>query len=95
MFYQNKNKVEKLKAVVTLNPSESKRLIAKAVARISVVKKAYKKGRLIIIGSATNAFIVEELTGNRVNKFLLCRWRCFSRKAGVQPTVGSLKAFCF
>ncbi len=95
MFYQNKNNVEKQKAVVTLNPSESKRLIAKAVAKISFVQKAYKKGRLIIIGSTTNAFVVEELTGNKVNKYYFAAGLVSQGKLRCNPPEVRLKPFVF
>ncbi|MFZ3071775.1 MAG: hypothetical protein WA162_00835 [Thermodesulfobacteriota bacterium] len=56
-------------ATVVLTPSESKRLIAKAVKEMSEVKKALKDGVIIIIGGTTNAFVVEELTGREFHKF--------------------------
>jgi len=55
-------------ATVVLTPSESKRLIGKAVANLPEVQKAFKKGRIIIVASTTNAFVVEELLGEKIEK---------------------------
>ncbi|MCK4846403.1 MAG: hypothetical protein KAS88_01930 [Deltaproteobacteria bacterium] len=66
MFYERD---EDRRAVVVLTPSESKRLIARAVVKISEVSEAMGSGRIVIIGSSTNAFVREELTGEDVDKF--------------------------
>lgn len=68
MFEKNDPRKE-TRAIVVLTPSESKRLIAKTIKELPEVKHALKKGRLIIIGSTTNAFVVEELLGKEINKF--------------------------
>jgi hypothetical protein len=52
--------------VVVLNPAEGKRLIARAVAGLPEVKQAYAKGRLAVTGGTTNAYVLEELTGEKV-----------------------------
>jgi len=52
-----------MRAIFTLVPAESKRLIAKAVVELPEVKHAYNTGRMIIPRGTTNAFIVEELLG--------------------------------
>jgi hypothetical protein len=57
---------EAQQGVVVLNPSESKRLIARAVAGLPEVKRAYAGGRLAVTGGTTNAYVLEELTGERV-----------------------------
>ncbi len=49
------------RAVVVLNPPESKRLIGKAVASLPEVQHAFHTGRLIVCEGSTNAFVVEEL----------------------------------
>lgn len=54
------------KLMLTLTPSESKRLIAKAVAALPQVQKALEKGRIIIANGTTNAYIVEEITGQSI-----------------------------
>ncbi|WP_353893136.1 hypothetical protein PRVXH_002547 [Proteinivorax hydrogeniformans] len=58
------------KALVTLNVSESKRLIAKSVAKLPQVKSAIKNGMIVIAGGTTNGYIAEELTGKKLNKEL-------------------------
>ena len=68
MFYEREGS-DHSRAVVVLTPSESKRLIARAVVKTTEVGSAFKEGRIIIIGSTTNAFVREELTGEKVDKF--------------------------
>lgn len=67
MFYRaespNKGPVY---ALLSLTPSESKRLIAKGVAAIPEIKNALKKGTIIVSRGITNAFIAEELTGQKI-----------------------------
>ena len=57
-----------MKAVFTFTSSESKRLLAKAVALLPEVQNAMKKGMIIIGAGTTNAFVLEELTGQEVDK---------------------------
>lgn len=57
-----------MKALITLTSTESKRLIAKAVAAHPDVKKALEKGRIIISGGTTNGYVVEELTHKSIDK---------------------------
>lgn len=52
-----------MKAIFTLTPAESKRLIAKAVIQLPQVKAAVQDGYIYIGGGTTNAFIAEELAG--------------------------------
>lgn len=47
----------------TLTPTESRRLIAKAVVQMKEMKKALAEAYIIIIGGTTTAFIVQELLG--------------------------------
>ncbi len=65
MFYQvglpDKETEKRISALVSLTPSESKRLIARAVARLPEVKKALENGLLIIARGSTNAFVAEEI----------------------------------
>lgn len=68
MFYKEEEK-DSSRAVVVLTPSESKSLIGKAVVRTAELSSALKKGRVIVIGSTTNAFIAEELTGKDIDRF--------------------------
>ncbi len=52
-----------MRAQVTLIPTESKKLIAKAVAGMSEVQNALKKGIVAIHPSSSTIFIIEELLG--------------------------------
>lgn len=52
---------EKGKIVITLTPSESKRLIAKGVKNLEAVQRALKHGTVIITLGTTNAYVVEEI----------------------------------
>lgn len=55
-------------AEVVLTPSESKRLIGKAVASMEVVKKALKSGLVIIIKGTTNSYVAEEILKEPIAK---------------------------
>ena len=60
-------------AQVVLTPAESKKLIAKAVAGLDVVKRAAAEGTLLIHPSSSTYFIVEEITGGKPNTdFWVC-----------------------
>ncbi len=50
-------------AQVSLTPTESKKLIAKAVVNLDVVKKAVDSGTVVIHPSSSTIFIAEEITG--------------------------------
>lgn len=56
------------RALFPLTVAEGKRLIGKAVTKLPVVREAYSKGRLIIANGITNAYVVEELLGQPVEK---------------------------
>jgi len=55
-------------AEIVLTVSESKRLIAKGVAAMPVVRAALTDGTIAVATGSTNAYIVEELTGTRIDK---------------------------
>jgi hypothetical protein len=57
---------------VTLTPPESKKLIAKAVATIDVVKEALNNGIILVGSSTTCAFVLEELTGKKITEGYGC-----------------------
>lgn len=57
-----------MEASLILSPSESKRLIAKGVARLPQVRKALKRGKIIIALGSTNGYVAEELLGERIDK---------------------------
>jgi hypothetical protein len=52
---------EKGKILITLTPSESKRLIAKGVRNLEEVQRALKHGTIIITLGTTNAYVAEEI----------------------------------
>jgi hypothetical protein len=60
------------RATVVLNPAASKRLIAKAVASLPEVKQAYKNARLSVSTGTTCDFVLEELTGEKIDPFRYC-----------------------
>ncbi len=51
-----------------LTVAESKRLIAKGVAAMSSVKKAIREGMLVVATGTTNAYVLEELWGKKLDK---------------------------
>jgi hypothetical protein len=53
---------------VTLTPAESKRLIAKAVAVLPEVRNALEKGTIFIGMGTTNACVVEEILGRKIDR---------------------------
>jgi hypothetical protein len=55
-----------VQAGATLTVAESKRLIAKGVAQMPVVKNALANGMIIIIKGTTNRYVAEELTGQKI-----------------------------
>ncbi len=59
---------EEAAALIVLNPAEAKRLIAKAVAVLPEVKKAMSNGIVMISRGITDAFVLEELMGEKVEK---------------------------
>ena len=52
---------KKMSALVILNPSESRRLLAKATVALPEVQNAWKSGTIIIARGITNAYVTEEL----------------------------------
>ena len=57
---------KQVSALVVLNPSESRRLLAKATAALPEVRRAMEKGTIIIGRGITNAYVTEELLHTRV-----------------------------
>ena len=53
-------------ALVVLNPSESRRLLAKATVALPEVQHALKHGTIIIGRGITNAYVTEEILGIRI-----------------------------
>ena len=92
MFYK-RDDFGKERGVVVLTPSESKRLIAKAVKEMPCVKKALKKGRIIIIGGTTTAFTAEEIIGKKVDKFWYAAGRIAYGKLGANDSQKRINPF--
>ena len=59
------DKIVQSGAILTV--AESKRLIAKAVVQMPIVKNALENGTVIVIKGTTNAYIAEELTGKKAD----------------------------
>jgi len=59
-----------MRALFVLTPSESKRLIGKAVAALPAMKNAKKKGKIFIGHGSTNVYVAEELLGKKFGKVL-------------------------
>ena len=53
---------------VTLTVAEGKRLIAKAVATMDVVRTALKNGLVVIAKGTTNAYVVEEILSTTIDR---------------------------
>ena len=70
MFYQTRlphvEPTEPMAALVALTPSEAKRVIAKGVAALPEVRRAMERGFIVIGRGTTNAFVAEELTGQKI-----------------------------
>ncbi len=55
-------------ATFVLTVSESKRLIAKGVAALPAIRRAMEKGYVVVGKGTTNAYVLEELLGQPVEK---------------------------
>ena len=55
-----------VRALISLTPTESKRLIAKGVAALPEVRRALEKGIVVIARGTTNAFVAEEVAGVKI-----------------------------
>lgn len=51
------------RVLFVLTPTESKRLIGKAVAKMEEVKHAFKKSNIMICHGSTNVYVLEEILG--------------------------------
>jgi hypothetical protein len=57
-----------VKAQVVLTVAESKRLIAKGVAQLEIVRDRLREGVIMVSSGTTNGYIVEELLGEAIDK---------------------------
>lgn len=89
-----------MRAQIVLTPTESKRLIAKAVVKMEKVEIALREGLVVMHPSTSTYFIFEELTGQKpetevwlsgviVKKGLCVEWGSYSQmKKGYLATPG-------
>lgn len=73
---------EIVQARAVLTVSESKRLIARAVARMPIVKAALKSGIVIITKGTTNTYVAEEILGRKIEHGALVSGRVYPAKGG-------------
>jgi len=59
---------EQMRAEIVLTVSESKRLIAKGVAHLDIVRERMRKGMIVLAKGSTNAYVYEELMGHAIDK---------------------------
>jgi len=57
-----------MKKQLVLTVAESKRLIAKGVAALPEVQNAMRNGIVVVATGTTNAYVLEELSGKRIDK---------------------------
>lgn len=78
-----KGKQEKIvQAQIVLTVSESKRLIAKAVTQMPIVKEALKNGMVIVAKGTTNTYVAEELLGKKIPHGAYVLGRTYPEKGG-------------
>ncbi|MGD9519319.1 MAG: hypothetical protein AB7W28_07360 [Armatimonadota bacterium] len=53
---------------LSLTVAQSKRLIARAVPQVGIVRRALMEGTVIVCKGSTTAYVAEELTGRRLRK---------------------------
>lgn len=80
-----------VQAQVILTVSESKRLIAKAVAQMPKVQAALKEGMVIIARGTTNTYVAEEIIGRKIEHGAFVSGRVFPEKGskGFRPDITS------
>ncbi|MBC7235446.1 MAG: hypothetical protein H5T69_06355 [Chloroflexi bacterium] len=57
-----------MKAEFVLTVAESKRLIAKGVAALDIVREKLQEGVIVVTSGSTNAYVYEELMGETIDK---------------------------
>ncbi len=71
----------KVQTQIVLTVSESKRLIAKAVAQLPIVKEALDEGTVIVAKGTTNTYVAEELLGKTIEHGAYVLGRTFPSEA--------------
>ena len=84
-----------MKVQLTMTPAEGKRLIAKAVASMEIVKEAYKNGIVIIATSTSSAYVAEELMGKELDKGMFTAGVITSEGAGITKADGRYPHYVF
>jgi len=80
-----------MQMTVVLTVAESKRLIAKGVARLDYVREALEHGIVAIAKGTTDAYIVEEILGKRIDKPDYCTGTTFpAKREGGRTTSGKI-----
>lgn len=78
----NDKKEKIVQAQMVLTVSESKRLIAKAVAQMPIVKKALKDGMVIVAKGTTTTYVAEEILGKKIEHGAFVYGRVYPAKGG-------------
>ena len=73
-------KGEMMSILVSLTPSESKRLIGKAAAAHPLIKKAFREGNILVSNGTTTGYFLEELLNSRMD---IARFACGVTAEGV------------
>ncbi|MBC7126829.1 MAG: hypothetical protein ABC585_04425 [Candidatus Methanosuratincola petrocarbonis] len=60
--------MESQRLLVTLAPPEAKRLIGRGVSKLPQVRHALSEGTVVIAPGTTNAYVYEEITGERIDR---------------------------
>lgn len=71
-----------VQAKISLTVSESKRLIAKAIAQMPIIKKAMKDGMVIITSGTTNTYVAEEILGTSIERGAFVKGGVYPNKGG-------------
>lgn len=71
-----------VQAQISLTVSESKRLIAKAIAQMPIIKKAMKDGMIIIARGTTNTYVSEEILGKSIERGAFVTGKVYPKKGG-------------
>lgn len=78
----NDAKGKTVQAQVVLTVAESKRLIAKAVAQMPIVRDALNNGMVIVAKGTTNTYVAEELLGETIAHGAYVYGRTYPTKGG-------------
>lgn len=70
---------------ITLTPGESKRIIAMGVKKLPVIRQALEKGIILVTLGSTNAYVLEELTGKKVDHYRYSAGYINGKTAAVPP----------